>query len=67
MTRQNTAKKFSEQAEKNRLKISVKDAEEIGEYGTVVTAAYSAIRKRDTSDFEPAAVFVPTPSHNECE
>jgi|TARA_B100001971_G_C18180642_1_gene532561 hypothetical protein len=67
MTRQNKAKKFSEQAEKNRLKISVKDAEEIGGYGTVVTAAYSVIRKRDASDFEPAAVFVPTPSHKEFE
>jgi hypothetical protein len=67
MTRQNKAKNFSEHAEKNRLTISVKDAGEIGGYGTVVTAAYSAIRKRDISDFEPAAVFVPTPSHNEFE
>jgi hypothetical protein len=58
---------FVERAHENRLKISRSHAEEIGSFSESVTAAYSTIREIDTTGFEPAAIFVPTPSERESE
>jgi len=58
---------FSERAQETGLEISVEDATELGSFSEAVEATYAAIREIDTTGFEPAAIFVPTPSKRESE
>jgi len=53
---------FYDRAQEHQLVISTEDAANIGEVGSSVTSTYAAIREIDTTGFEPAAIFVPTPS-----
>lgn len=53
---------FYDHAQEHLLVISTEDAANIGEVGSSVTSTYAAIREIDTTGFEPAAIFVPTPS-----
>ncbi|MBT3994489.1 MAG: hypothetical protein HOF01_01710 [Chloroflexi bacterium] len=53
---------FSDRAQEHQLVISAEDAANIGEVGASVASTYAAIRQIDTTGFEPAAIFVPTPS-----
>lgn len=53
---------FVERAHENRLEISIEDAAALGSFAADVASTYSAIREIDTAGFEPAAIFVPTPS-----
>ena len=62
MATSNDAHQFDERAQENRLHISTSDADEIGGFAEAVAAAISTIREIDTTGFEPAAIFVPTPS-----
>ena len=62
MATSNDAQQFDERAQENRLHISVSDATEIGGFAEAVAAAISTIREIDTTGFEAAAIFVPTPS-----
>ena len=62
MTPTDDARQFADQAEENRLHISVDDAAALDGFTAAVDAAYSTIREIDTAGFEPAAIFVPTPS-----
>ncbi len=62
MTPTEDARHFADQAEENRLHISVEDATVLDSFAAAVDAAYSTIREIDTADFEPAAIFIPTPS-----
>ena len=59
------AEKFVERARENRLEISIEHAEETGVMMPDTEAGYAAIREIDTTGFEPAAIFVPTPSKRE--
>ena len=65
MTSTDTPEEFSERAGEHELEISTKDAADIGGFGVIVAAAYSTIREIDTTGFEPAEIFVPTPSQRE--
>lgn len=62
MATSNDAQQFDERAQENRLHISMSDAAEIGGFTEAVAAAISTIREIDTTGFEAAAIFVPTPS-----
>jgi hypothetical protein len=62
MATSNDAQQFDERAQENRLYISMSDAAEIGGFAEAVAAAISTIRGIDTTGFEAAAIFVPTPS-----
>ena len=62
MATSNDAQQFDERAQENRLHISMSDAAEIGGFAAAVAAAISTIREIDTTGFEAAAIFVPTPS-----
>jgi len=62
MATSNDAQQFDERAQENRLHISTSDAAEIGGFAEAVAAAISTIRGIDTTGFEAAAIFVPTPS-----
>ena len=62
MATSNDAQQFDERAQENRLYISMSDAAEIGGFAGAVAAAISTIRGIDTTGFEAAAIFVPTPS-----
>ena len=62
MATSNDAQQFDERAQENRLHISKSDAAEIGGFAEAVAAAISTIREIDTTGFEAAAIFVPTPS-----
>ena len=62
MATSNDAQQFDERAQENRLHISMSDAAEIGGLAEAVAAAISTIREIDTTGFEAAAIFVPTPS-----
>jgi hypothetical protein len=62
MATSNDAQQFNERAQENRLYISMNDAAEIGGFAEAVAAAISTIRGIDTTGFEAAANFVPTPS-----
>lgn len=53
---------FSDRAQELQLEISSEDARNIGGVGADVARTYAAIREIDTTGFEPAAIFVPTPS-----
>ena len=53
---------FSDRAQEHQLEISAEDARNIGSVGADVARTYAAIRQIDTTGFEPAAIFVPTPS-----
>ena len=55
-------KLFVERALENRLRISPEQAVEAESFEQMFKAAYSTIREIDTDGFEPAAIFVPTPS-----
>ena len=65
MTSSEDTKEFVRRASENGLHISADHASEIGGFGAVVDAAYVTIREIDTTGFEPAAIFVPTPSKRE--
>ena len=56
------ARHFADQARENRLHISVDDVVALDSFATAMGAAYSTIREIDATGFEPAAIFVPTPS-----
>jgi hypothetical protein len=62
MTSTSDAQQFAELAGENLLHISAEHAAEIESFGSAVKAAYSTIRNINTTGFEPAAIFVPTPS-----
>ena len=62
MTTSNDAQQFADRAQENRLHISIGDAAVLGSFSAAVEVAISTIREIDTTGFEPAAVFVPTPS-----
>ena len=62
MATSNDAQQFDERAQENQLHISMSDAAEIGGFAGAVAAAISTIRGIDTTGFEAAAIFVPTPS-----
>jgi hypothetical protein len=62
-----TPEQFSDRANEHGLVISSEDAADIGGFGSIVDAAYATIREIDTSGFEPAAIFVPTPSKREID
>jgi hypothetical protein len=62
MSANKDARQFASQAEENQLHISVDDAAALDSFVAAVDAAYSTIREIDTADFEPATIFVPTPS-----
>ncbi len=62
MSTNKDARRFASQAEENQLQISVDDATAIDSFVAAGDAAYSAIREIDTAGFEPATIFVPTPS-----
>ncbi len=53
---------FSDRAQELQLEISSEDSRNIGGVGADVARTYAAIREIDTTGFEPAAIFVPTPS-----
>ena len=53
---------FSDRAQEHQLEISEEGARNIGSVGADVARTYAAIRQIDTTGFEPAAIFVPTPS-----
>ncbi len=59
--------KFVDRAKENSLEISLADAEDLGEFSTAVDGTYAAISEIDTTGFEPAAIFVPTPSKREAD
>ena len=61
------SQQFSEQARDNRLVISAQDAEIVAGMMADTEDIYATIREIDTTGFEPAAVFVPTPSKRESE
>jgi hypothetical protein len=67
MSQENKPQEFRERARKNRLEISVSDADHVELLLADVAAAYSTIREIDTAGFEPAAIFVPTPSKRESD
>ena len=60
-------KQFSEQARDNQLVISSDDAETVTELMADVAETYSIIREIDTTGFEAAGTFVPTPSKRESD
>jgi uncharacterized membrane protein len=62
---ENSVRKFIERARENRLEISIEHAEEVDVMLSDTEAGYAAIREIDTTGFEPAAIFVPTPSKRE--
>ena len=62
MATSNDAQQFDERAQENRLHISMSAAAEIGGCAEAGAAAISTIREIDTTGFEAAAIFVPTPS-----
>ena len=62
MTTGNDGQQFAERAQENRLHISLDHAAAIEGFANAVEAAISTIREIDTTGFEPAAIFVPTPS-----
>jgi hypothetical protein len=53
---------FSDRAQEHQLEISAEDARNIVSVGADVARTYASIRQIDTTGFEPAAIFVPTPS-----
>jgi hypothetical protein len=53
---------FSDRAQEHQHEISAEDARNIGSVGADVARTYASIRQIDTTGFEPAAIFVPTPS-----
>jgi hypothetical protein len=59
--------KFVDRAKENRLEISLADAEALIGFSPDVDRTYAAIREIDTTGFEPAAIFVPTPSKREVD
>ena len=63
----NNPKQISEQARKNQLVISTDDSAAITEMIADVAATYSTIREIDTTGFEAAGTFVPTPSKRESD
>jgi hypothetical protein len=63
----NNPKQISEQARDNQLVISSDDAAAITEMMVEVAAVYSTIREIDTTGFEAAGTFVPTPSKRESD
>ena len=63
----NNPKQISEQARDNRLVISSDDAAAVTEMMVDVAATYSIIREIDTTGFEAAGTFVPTPSKRESD
>ncbi|MBT4126097.1 MAG: hypothetical protein HOJ22_09545 [Chloroflexi bacterium] len=63
----NDPQHFVDQAKQNGLVISVTDAEDLDGFLPAVDGAYAAIREIDTAGFEPAAIFVPTPSKKEAD
>ncbi len=56
---------FVDRAAEKGLEISLADAEAIGSVASDVAGTYAVIRDIDTNGFEPAAIFVPTPSERE--
>ena len=63
----NSPEKISEQARDNRLAISPDDATAVAELMADVAATCSIIREIDTTGFEAAGTFVPTPSKRESD
>jgi hypothetical protein len=61
------SQQFSDQARDNRLEISAQDAEIVAGMVADTEDIYAAIREIDTSGFEPAAIFVPTPRKRESD
>ena len=67
MTSSNNPKQISDLARDNQLVISSDDAAAITEMMADVAATYSIIREIDTTGFEAAGTFVPTPSKRESD
>ena len=63
----NNPEQMSEQARDNQLVISSDDAAAVTEMMVDVAATYSIIREIDTTGFEAAGTFVPTPSKRESD
>jgi hypothetical protein len=63
----NNSEQISEQARDNQLVISPDDAAAVAEMMADVAATYSIIREIDTTGFEAAGTFVPTPSKRESD
>ncbi|MDG0867392.1 hypothetical protein [Candidatus Lucifugimonas marina] len=61
----NNPQEFVDRAKENNLSITAEDAAGLGVFADNVSSTYEAIREIDTTGFEPAAIFVPTPSKRE--
>jgi hypothetical protein len=67
MSSTSNSQHFSDQARKNRLVVSPHDAEVAAGMMAETDDIYATIREIDTTGFEPAAIFVPTPSQRESD
>jgi hypothetical protein len=63
----NKQQQFSNEAREHDLTISVDEDEEVHILKKEVAQVYLVIRSIDTTGFEPASIFVPTPSRRESQ
>jgi len=63
----NKQQQFSNEAREHDLTISVDDDEEAHMLKKEVDQIYLVLRSIDTTGFEPASIFLPTPSRRESQ
>jgi len=63
----NKQQQFSNEIREHDLTISANDDEEADMLRKEVDQVYLVIRSIDTAGFEPASIFLPTPSHRESQ
>jgi len=63
----NKQQQFSNEATRHDLSDSVNHIDEINDFKKDVEQTYSVIRSIDTTGFEPASIFLPTPSRRESQ
>ncbi|MEC9292795.1 MAG: hypothetical protein VYC65_00750 [Chloroflexota bacterium] len=63
----NKQQQFSNEATRHDLTDSIDDVDEMHAFKKEVENTYAVIRSIDTTGFEPASIFMPTPSHRESQ